>query len=86
MIGLYLAIIMVWMWAVLVFAPARHMRGIVLLPIFLPVALALRGLSIGLELSGQATDWAYNSWLKSWFGAFDKIDRWLGRGTKGGAA
>jgi hypothetical protein len=79
MIGLYLAIIMVWMWAVLVFAPGRHMRGIVLLPIFLPVALALRGLSIGFDLGQQTAAWAYNVWVKSWRDAFDKFDRWMDR-------
>lgn len=86
MIGLYLAIIMVWMWAVLVFAPGRQMRGIVLLPIFLPVAIALRCLTIGLELGHQAAVWAYNAWVGSWLGAFDKFDHWLERITKGGAA
>ena len=86
MIGLYLAMIMVWMWAVLVFAPARHMRGIVLLPVFLPVALALRGLSIGFDLGHQVASWAYNEWLRVWFGVFDKFDRWTDRPKKGGSA
>jgi len=84
MIGIYLAIIMAWMWAVLVFAPARHMRGIVLLPVFLPVALALRGLSIGLDLGQQAAAWAYNSWVVVWHDAFDKLDRWIDSAKKGG--
>ena len=83
MIGLYLAIIMVWMWAVLVFAPARQMRGIVLLPVFLPAAIALRGLSIGLDLCRQVTDWVYNSWVSAWHDAFDKFDRWMDRPKKG---
>jgi hypothetical protein len=83
MIGLYLAIIMAWMWAVLVFSPGRHMRGIVLLPIFLPVAIALRWLTIGLDLGQQAAAWAYNEWLSVWFAAFDKFDRWMDRPEKG---
>jgi len=83
MIGLYLAIIMVWMWAVLVFAPARRMRGIVLLPIFLPVAIAFRWLTIGLDLGEQAAAWAYSSWVEIWLDAFDKFDHWMDRPKKG---
>jgi hypothetical protein len=83
MIGLYLAIIMVWMWAVLVFSPGRHMRGILLLPIFLPVAVALRWLTIGLDLGQQAARWAFNSWVEIWLDAFAKIDHWMDRPEKG---
>jgi hypothetical protein len=85
MIGLYLAIIMVWMWAVLVFAPERHMRGIVLLPVYLPVAAALRWLSIGLDLCRQATDWVYTLWVDAWLDSFEKFDHWVDCNKKGGA-
>jgi len=85
MIGLYLAIAMVWVWAVLVFAPGRHMRGIVLLPIFIPVAAALRWLSIGLELTMQATDWAYKTWVGGWIDAYERFDNWMDDQKKGGA-
>jgi hypothetical protein len=77
MIGLYLAITMVWVWAVLVFAPGRHMRGIVLLPIIAPVAVALRWLSIGLKLTVQATDWVGDTWVGGWMYAFKRFDNWM---------
>jgi len=86
MIGLYLAIIMVWMWAVLVFAPARQMRGIVLMPVYLPVAVALRWLSIGLDLCRRVTDLVYGLWVDAWLDAFDKFDHWMDRPKKGGSA
>jgi hypothetical protein len=83
MIGLYLAIIMAWMWVVLVFAPARHMRCIVLMPVYLPVAVALRWLSIGLDLCRRVTDLVYSLWVDAWLDAFDKFDRWMDRSEKG---
>ncbi len=59
MLGLYLALIAVWMWTVLVLADRRHMRGILLLPLVVPTITAL---AIIQSLADSAYDWVTDAY------------------------
>lgn len=69
MLGLYLAIIAVYLWAVLVFAHSRHMRVAIILPIVLIVGLPLMVLH-------QVFKFLEEYWGGFWIYFIDLTDKW----------